>query len=266
MPTAFSILPERFADGRHEAILAGLGRCGYGVSRQVGLPRGWRDVLVTWTRHRGWKERHCAAFEAAGGRVIVCEEAYIREIRGARYFALALGDHGGAGRWPDGGAERWCSFGIDLAPWRTTGAHIVVREQRGIGSTPMASPPLWHDAATRRLRQLTAREIRLRAHPRSRLYPARAGRQPSLARMLSNCHAFATWASADAVAALIAGVPVFFNASHWICAGAATRGLSGIESPALPDRLPALERLAWAQWSLAELASGAPFARLLAMD
>lgn len=266
MPTAYSILPERFADGRHEAILRGLSRCGYRILREARLPRSRRDVLVTWTRHRGWKERQCTAFEEAGGRVIVCEEAYIREVSGERHIALALGDHNGAGRWFVGGPERWESFAIDLRPWRNSGEHIVVREQRGIGSSFMASPPLWHDEATHGLRQRTAREIRLRAHPRSRLYPERARTQPNLARMLERCHAFVTWASADAVSALIAGVPVFFNAPHWICASGAMRGLSGIEAPKTPDRLPALERLAWAQWSLSEIAHGEPFARLLTIE
>ena len=102
MPTAFSILPDRFADGRHTAIEAGLKACGYKIARGA-EPGGADDVLVTWTVHRGHKDRAARKFEAAGGRVIVCEEAYFRRINGAPYFALALHDHNGAGGWPAGG-------------------------------------------------------------------------------------------------------------------------------------------------------------------
>ena len=57
-------------------------------------------------------------------------------------------------------------------------------------------------------------------------------------------------------------MPVFYEAPALICSGACERGIEAIEAPRRPDRLPALERLAWAQWSLAEIESGAPFARL----
>ena len=262
MPRAFSILPERFADGRHRTIERGLAVAGWRVQRGFGMPRGPGDLLVTWTVHRGHKEDAARSFEAAGGRVLVCEEAYFRIVNGERHFALALHDHNGAGFWRVGGPERWQSFNIPLTPWRKGGRHILLREQRGIGSARMASPPLWHDGAGRRLAALTARPVVFRAHPKSRLYPEAAAVQPSLDAALTDCHAVVTWASAIAAQALVAGVPVFYEAPASICAGACQRGLEGIERPCYPDRLPALERLAWAQWSLAEIACGEPFARL----
>ena len=73
----------------------------------------------------------------------------------------------------------------------------------------------------------------------------------------------AAWASGIAARALVLGVPVFYEAPAIVCAGACTRGLEGIESPRTPDRLPALERLAWAQWSVSEIARGLPFEYLL---
>ncbi len=264
MPTAFSILPERFADGRHTAIERGLAAAGWRLQRGFGMPRGPDDMLVTWTLHRGPKETAARSFEAAGGRVLVCEEAYFRLVNGEAHFALALHDHNGAGQWQVGGPQRWRSFNIPLKPWRQGGTHILLREQRGIGSTRMASPPLWHDGAARRLKSLTGRPLLFRAHPKSRLYRETAAAQPSLEEALADCHAVVTWASAIAARALVAGVPVFYEAPALICAGACQRGLEGIEAPRHPDRLPALERLAWAQWSHAEIASGAPFASLRA--
>ena len=222
-------------------------------------------MLVTWTLHRGAKEDAARAFEAAGGRVLVCEEGYLRQVRGEAAFALALQDHNGAGRWRVGGPERWESFGIPLRPWRSVGGHILVAEQRGIGSRRMASPPLWHDDAIARLKRMTKRPLVFRAHPRSRLYPGLAQAQPPLEQALTGAHAVVTWAGSIAVQALIAGVPVCFEAPEIICAGACARGIAEIETPPLPDRLPALERMAWAQWRLREIESGAAFDWLLAV-
>lgn len=258
LANAFSLLPDRFADGRHDAIEAGLEAAGWRIKRGYEPPRSPDDVLVTWTVHRGAKENSARAFEAAGGRVVVCEEPYFREIRGERHFAMALHDHNGAGRWRCGGPERWESFGILLKPWQCHGEHILVREQRGIGSERMASPPLWHDHAIARLRDLSKRPVMLRRHPKN------APKQPPLAEALKGVHAVVTWASSIAAQALVLGVPVFYEAPRIICASACIRGLAKIEVPAKPDRLPALERLAWAQWSLREIARGDPFQFLLA--
>jgi len=263
-PTAYSLLPNRFADGRHETILRGLQRAGWRIVEGTGQPRDNRDVLVTWTVHRGTKENAARAFEAAGGRVLVCEEAYLRRIGGEAAFALALHDHNGAGRWRTGGAERWASFGISLRPWRRAGSHILVTEQRGIGSFRMASPPLWHDDASSRLKRVSKRSILFRAHPKSRLYPELAKTQGSLDEALAGAHGLVTWAGSVAVQALIQGVPVFYEAPNIVCAGACARGIQGIEAPAYPDRLPAMERLAWAQWTVSEIAGGGPFDWLLA--
>ena len=73
----------------------------------------------------------------------------------------------------------------------------------------------------------------------------------------------ATWASSMAVRALTFGVPVFFEAPHWICEGAGVRGLQNVEQPEYPDREPAFQRLAWAQWHADEIAAGTPFEYLL---
>ena len=127
----------------------------------------------------------------------------------------------------------------------------------------MASPPLWHDDATQRLKRMTERPILFRAHPKSRLYPRLAETQPPLEAALAKAHAVVTWAGSIAVQALIAGVPVCFEAPEIVCAGACARGIAEIETPALPDRLPALERLAWAQWCVGEIERGAAFDWLL---
>ena len=265
MPTAFSILPTgRFGDDRDGAIEEGLGRSGYRVVKGTGPPKDERDVLVTWTVHRGHKENMARAFEGQGGRVIVCEAAHLKGwVRGDKLFTVVLHDHNGAGPWTVGGPERWASFGVELKPWRESGEHIIVREQRQIGSLEMASPPNWHDKIMADLSKITKRPIKLRVHPKSRKYPDQARRQASLQEMLANSHALVTWAASDGTQALIQGVPVFALAPHFFVQSACNRNLADINIPLRTTRQPAFERLAWAQWSLKEIRSGETFDWLL---
>lgn len=263
MPTAYSILPDRFDDGRHKAMCSGLRRAGYTVQYGSGSPRDDRDVLITWTIHKGHKENQAKAFEQAGGKVIVAEEAYIRIVNGEKCFALALHEHNGAGKWFVGGPERWSKFGIELKPWQFDGEVVLLTEQRGIGSSYMASPPDFVQKTVEKLTDLTRRAIIVRYHPKTRIHPDRARAQPELGEQLKNSHALVTWASAAGVAALIAGVPVFYMAPRWICESAALHDLMFIEQPTRGDRLPAFEKLAWAQWRRSEIESGEAFKCLL---
>jgi hypothetical protein len=261
--TAFSILPDRLQDKRHEKILAGLRRHGYEIRRGFGKPQSQKDVLVTWTVFRGSKWQMAQDFEAAGARVIVAEEAYFRQVNGEKHFALALHDHNGAGQWHRGGPERWQSFNIDLRPWRKDGEFVLVREQRGIASPAMASPLDWHEHTARKLKAITKRPVKIRWHHKSRAHPEKAAAQQSMAEALANAWAVCTWNSAMACEALVAGVPVFLGAPHCIVEDACNRDFSRIDNPEYPERLPAFHDLAWAQWSASEIQSGKAFETLL---
>ena len=258
MPTVFAnrtSLPDRFGDERHLAMEEGLQRIGYKLVRTSGPPEDERDVRVTWTVHRGFKGGVARALEAAGGRVILYEEAHLKGlVRGEKLFTVCLHDHNGAGSWTVRGPERWASFGIELKPWRERGEHIIVREQRGIGSLKMRSPPNWHEDTAARLWAITGRPVRIRRHPK---IVAREGLEDiPLGDDLCDCHALVTWASSDGTLALIEGVPAVALAPNFFVESACERSLTNIETPSMPDRLPAFERLAWAQWSLQEIKSG----------
>ena len=246
-------MPPRFADGRHEAILAGLKSAGLELAGAAERA----DVLVTWNLHRPDVQREAAACEARGGAVVVCEEAYTRRLSADRRIAVALHGHNGSGSWYPDGPARWRGLGLEIAPWRRGGDVILVCASRGMGSPLMREPGGWADMVRRRLQAMTPRPVRLRRHP---------GRQTAidpLARDLADAWAVVVWASNCATEALLAGVPVFYAAPHIITAGAAERGLAGIARPSFPERLPVFERLAWAQWSLEEVAAGEPFRHLL---
>jgi hypothetical protein len=271
-PIAYSILPSRFEDGRHTAIENGARKIGYSI-----IHTSWHtkfpfkvqedDILLTWTVHRGPKESIAKQFEALGGRVVVCEEAYFRVVNSEKCFALALHDHCGAGTWNCGDASRWDSFDIHVQPWRPDdpNRYILVSEQRGIGSSSMASPINWHLTVSDQISKITDRRVVVRYHPKTRINQAHVVRQSTEQTQLEGAHAVVTWSSALAVHALVAGIPVFYQAPHFIAAPACLNNLNLIETPHMNDtaRLAALRDLAWAQWRRSEIENGEALSHLL---
>ena len=63
-----------------------------------------------------------------------------------------------------------------------------------------------------------------------------------------------TWGSGAAVKALLMGIPVESHMPRWVAEQDNTEA----------GRLAMFRRLAWAQWTIDEIASGEPFRRLLA--
>jgi hypothetical protein len=240
---------------RREAFEQGLRTVGYEIH---GVPRDTiraDDVLVIWNRY-GDGAIYADRFEAAGARVLVAENGYLgRDWRGGHWYALARNYHNGAGYWPDGGPDRWDSWGVELAPWREGGDEIVILATRSIGPPGVAEPHGW---CAQQLDWLQQRGIkaRIRQHPGENACI-------SLEQDLANARAVLTWGSGAALKALLLGVPVFYGFNKWIGKDAA-RFWTGDLEPAKPCRLPTFQRMAWCAWNTNELATGTPFARLLA--
>lgn len=231
----------------------GLAAAGFEVCDRSPRPQPG-DVLLVWNR-RGQTEHAVRTHERAGATVLVAENGYLPKVAGAKHYALAISNHNGAGRWRVGGPERWESFGIELAPWRESGSHILVLPQRGIGPPGIAMPTAWPQRAFAQLRARTSRRIEVRRHPgQEKSEPYRA---------LHGAHAAVTWGSGAAIKALVVGVPVFHDFPRWIGAPAARLGFLELEDPFLGDRLPMFQRLAWAQYTLSEIESGFAFDWLL---
>ena len=241
---------------RRESFEQGLRALGYEIH---GTPRGqWRsdDVLVIWNRY-GDGARYAAEADSHGVKVIVAENGYLgRDWRGEHWYALARDYHNGAGYWPIGGAERWQSFGVEMAPWREGGKEIVVLATRSIGPEGIAEPRQWCAKQYDSIRRYTDTPVRIREHP---------GERPcvSLEHDLRDAKAVLTWGSGAALKALLMGIPVFYGFKNWIGAGAG-RYWDGKLEPATPCRLNTFQRLAWSMWNTREIATGEPFARLLA--
>lgn len=250
---------------RHEAFVAGLSAAGYQVvSGGLCGPVARDDVLVVWNLMADTAAA-VAQVRKQGGAVVVAENGYLGLCPERRqYYALALDGHNGSGAWPVPPVERFWRLGIEPKPWRSQpDGHIVVFGQRGIGATSMASPPNWHIDIAAQLRKLQRREVRISVHPGPpAIDPVVTAKTVA---ELAGAYCAVTWASARGVRALVEGVPVFYCAPHWIASCGAVHGIGNIEAPCLDDarRAEALHRLSWAQWSVDEIAAGAPFRHLL---
>jgi hypothetical protein len=250
---------------RRDAFVAGLRAAGIGDIR-FGSPQTIdRDtVFLSWNRY-GVGDSDARRVEAAGGTVLIAENGYVargglspHSMERRDPYALARSFHNDDSVIPQGGGpERWDALGVDIKPWRADGAHVLVCPARSFGTPGRFMQVDWAQTVSKRLAALTRREIRVRPHP-GNVPPKR-----SLAEDLRDCWAVVVWASSAGVHALIAGVPVITCAPYWIAKGAAGTALEQIERPPMPARLPTLRRLAWAQWHLAEIEGGEPFARLL---
>lgn len=257
-PLAYN-LTRRDIHYRHEVFSAGLKAAGYQVESLPPAKGNPSDVLLIWNRY-GQYHDIAKQFERGGGTVIVAENGYLgKDETGGQLYALAIGGHNGSGQWNTGGPERFAALGVDLQDWRTEGSHVLICPNRSFGRPDMIMPCDWASDVRRRLAKLTHREIRVRPHP---------GNEPPkkpLAADLAGAWAVVIWGSSAGVHALANGIPVFRESPYWIAAAADSQNIKMIEDPAMDDirRQHAFERLAWAQWSLAQIKSGEAFGHLL---
>ncbi len=196
-------------------------------------------MLVTWNRC-GIGEKAASVFESVGLPVLVTENAaWGNDFAGGKWYTLALKRHNTSGMFPVGDADRWDSLGIDLQDWRTEGETVILA-QRGIGSSPTASPPRW------------AEKIQATIGGRIRRHP---GTKPavSLEDDLANCGHVVTWGSGAAIKALMWGIPVTSYMPKWV----------GFCDNTDAGRLRMFRELAWSQFRLSEFESGEAFARML---
>lgn len=233
---------------RRRLFIAGLRAAGYRLVEALPDPDP-TDAVLIWNR-KDRTEPIVARVEAAGGKVFVTENGYLgKGWIGGSWYALATGHHSGAGQWPDGGPQRWASFGVEPDAWREGGTETVILGQRGIGEKGIASPKYWAEVIQRRI------------GGRIRVHPGRDHAGPKLGDDLRNAACAVTWGSSAGLLALLHGIPVFYDMPKWIGAGAA-RPLSQFHLGPLRDdaaRLAMFQRLAWAMWRIDEIQSGEAF-------
>lgn len=203
---------------------------------EPGLPKRLEGIFCSWNRV-GAADAIAKQFEREGLPVIVAENAtWGNRFQGGHWYHFARSRHNTANMAPFGGPERWDSLGVELAPWRTEGETVIL-PSRGIGSPPTAMPRDWPNQ----------QRGRLRPHPgRSKVFKP-------LEEDLRKCGRVVTWGSGAAVQALMCGIPVESHMPNWI----------GACEPNDASRLAMFRRLAWAQATMDEIATGEPFCRLL---
>jgi hypothetical protein len=203
---------------------------------ESGLKRiGDPEVFVTWNRI-GAADQTAKQYEAHGLPVIVAENAaWGNDFTGRRWYSLALGMHNTAGRFPLGGSERFDRLDVELMPWRNGGERVVL-PQRGIGPMGVAMPRDWPNQQVGRIRR----------------HPGTSACMP-LEKDLENAGEVVTWGSGAAIKALMWGIRVESHLPNWV----------GEQDNTDAGRLEMFRRLAWAQWTIDEIASGEPFERLL---
>ncbi len=245
---------------RHDAVLSGLQSIG--LRAETVTPARWQagDVLVIWNRY-GRFAAVADRCEAAGGVVIVAENGYLgRDGEGRQLYALALDHHKGPGRWfPQADRSRWRRLRLQIRPWRPGGQWVLLAPERGIGPPDHAMPRDWPGRAEAVLRRISDKPVRVRRHPGNHA-PER-----SLSEDLGGAAAVITWGSTAGLEALLAGVPVYHAMPRWIGAPCAQHWdcSSTLPAPNLPDRSELFASIAWAQWTVEEIADGAPFRHLL---
>lgn len=220
---------------RQKAFRSGLTALGYEVVDGLTNRPGPKDILVTWNRIQG-AHQAAAAFELDGRPVLVTENAsWGNEFAGRRWYTMARNWHNTAGCFPIGGPDRWDSLGIQLTPWRKEGETVIL-PQRGIGPPGVAMPRSWPEG----------RKGRIRQHPGQ-------GAAVPLEEDLAGAGKVVTWGSGAAIKALMWGIPVESHMPGWI----------GEQDNTDEGRLEMFRTLAWAQWTLEEIADGWAFRWLL---
>jgi len=205
------------------------------------------------------------AYNRAGRPAVVVDLGYLKR---EEYFQVGLN---GLNWLPpfDCPDDRFRALGISRAsrPRSTKkkpGVHIVIAGQKpGDGQHRMADNQAvitWAQGVVDRIREITDRPIIWRPHPLAPVQPVRFAelsdpRERTLARDLDGAHALVTFNSNAGHEALLAGIPVFCDPSA-MYAEVANTDLSLIETPRWQSTKDYFSRLAYAQWTLDEMACG----------
>jgi len=261
---AYCLVPDRFEDGRHLAIREGLAAFGFDVLTDrpdpTTLTPNDQDILVTWNTYG-----NNAVLAKKFRNFVVCEEAYIRVIKGEKYFAIGHNGHNGNNINPIGPPLRFINWGLTWKAWREHGDHILVCGQRGFGYNAMAMQEDWPDKVFAKLRSITKRPLWFRPHPKRQrkmpgvTYDKLVDFQEPIEDQLKNCWAVVVFTSNSATNALLEGIPAFYEGPNIVTREVSQKGLEAIEKPTLGDRIQAFQRLSWSQFSMDEIKRGYPF-------
>ena len=260
---------------RRDIFVKGLTAAGHRVVSSAPDKFTPDTLLVIWNRYSG---NHTIAnqVERGGGKVIVAENGYLG--RGGtspkfdvhpngpqphHYYSLSLGFHNDDTRIRESDTDRWATLDVEIKPWREGGDYVLVCPNRSFGVPGRSMPEDWAKDTAKRLEKFTTLPVRIRKHP------GNDAPKHTLQHDLAGAAGVVVWTSSCGIHALAEGIPVICEAPFWICKSTTVTqstlmALASENSHDLAlDRDAALRRMAWAQWTCAEIATGEPFKWLL---
>ncbi|CAM5769778.1 hypothetical protein [Bosea minatitlanensis] len=215
------------------------------------------DVVVCW----GWRKGK--TYREQGRDVLVMERGYL----GDRFAWTSLGWNGLNGRasWPepqDGGARFLRRFANLRRPWRERpgGYALIIGQVLGDAALDGVDMLRWYLDARAAMRR-RGYDVLFRPHPESFRKGHNIGPLAHLAAggtlddALSGAAVVVTWNSNTGVDATLAGIPAITCDDGAMARPVTANGLDA--ALVMPDRSDWLHRMAWRQWSLDEIASGA---------
>ena len=249
--TPWSAPPEK-------AFAEGLARHGIAVEWRREGDWAAADVAVVWG-HRNPALHDMQ--RRAGAHYLVMERSFIGDIHDRRkWTSLGFdGLNGRAARPHAMPADRWeAHFADRMKPWRPAGGDYALLAGQVRGDAALAGVDIdaWYAAAAANLAAEWNLPVRFRAHPMDAGQPAPRGTKPldgDLAAALAGAAIVATWNSNSAVDAVLAGVPAIVGDRGAMAWPVAARDW---DHRATPDRGQWAADLAYAQWTLDEIAAG----------
>jgi hypothetical protein len=176
--------------------------------------------------------------------------------------------------------DRWEALNVPILPWRESGEHVVILGQARRGQSSQHTDILrWYGRAARTVRKFSDRKLLFRSHPRIstlRTNKARIAREKAkimaeigpiknfsfsrnthLPDDLKDCWAAVAFSTTAAVSAVLAGIPVFAYDQACMAWPVSAGPLDRVERPDTPAREQWAYNMAYAQWTCAEMTSGA---------
>lgn len=173
------------------------------------------------------------------------------------------------------GPDRAKILNITSMPWSNIGRDILICLQRSDSHqwVGMPSTGAWLESVIRTVRNHTDRSIIVRPHPREKVKFSYPGVTLQIPKKISGTYddfdfdtkkiwSVINWNSGPGIQSVLAGIPAFVG-PHSLAAPVANLDLSSIETPRKPDRDQWLNDLCYTEWTVEELATGKPVARLL---
>lgn len=183
------------------------------------------------------------------------DNAYFDPCR-ETYFRITKNRLQHDGHMDETDGKRWAALGLDIAPWRKPGEHIVVcPASDSFMKLAGGYEGNWGEDVVRELKKHTRREIRYRPWERDKAHAYK-----TLPADLDGAWALVTYTSAAAISALRAGIPAVVTAEDCISRFMARNRLDQIEDPFYPEY-----RERWAmvvadnQWTVREMKDGLPW-------